>query len=141
MQQMLERLARWEIGTLQHVLSRGMPSLQLCRILASLWSTVRTRLGGLMTLVRGDQVESFSVGRCADACGISPAKVPGAITVAATDSSDGRWDYSNYGTCVDVYAPGVQVRGCASQIQIILSSGVLSSNTSCMPSYNRPAIE
>ncbi len=44
-----------------------------------------------------------------DACGISPAKVPGAITVAATDSSDQRWDYSNYGTCVDVYAPGVQV--------------------------------
>ncbi|BDA42482.1 probable extracellular serine proteinase at N-terminal half [Coccomyxa sp. Obi] len=45
-----------------------------------------------------------------DACGISPAKVPGAITVAATDSSDQRWDYSNYGTCVDLYAPGVQVR-------------------------------
>lgn len=46
----------------------------------------------------------------ADACGISPAKVPGAITVAATDSADGRWAYSNYGACVDVYAPGVQVR-------------------------------
>lgn len=30
--------------------------------------------------------------------------------MAATDSSDGRWDYSNYGSCVDVYAPGVQVR-------------------------------
>jgi subtilisin family serine protease len=46
----------------------------------------------------------------ADACGISPGKVPGAITVAATDSSDVRWDYSNYGPCVDLYAPGVQVR-------------------------------
>ena len=48
--------------------------------------------------------------RAADACGISPAKVPGAITVAATDITDARWSYSNYGTCVDVYAPGVQVR-------------------------------
>jgi hypothetical protein len=46
----------------------------------------------------------------ADACGISPANVPGAITVGATDASDNRWAYSNYGTCVDLYAPGVQAR-------------------------------
>ncbi len=54
----------------------------------------------------------------ADACGISPAKVPGTITVAATDITDARWAYSNYGTCVDVYAPGVQVRAhrCASGV-------------------------
>ncbi len=36
--------------------------------------------------------------------------MPGAITVAATDSKDSRWSFSNYGACVDVYAPGVEVR-------------------------------
>ncbi|CAK0762638.1 hypothetical protein CVIRNUC_002977 [Coccomyxa viridis] len=45
-----------------------------------------------------------------DACSISPANVPGAITVAASDASDNRWGFSNYGACVDLYAPGVEVQ-------------------------------
>ncbi|KAK9817300.1 hypothetical protein WJX72_012366 [[Myrmecia] bisecta] len=44
-----------------------------------------------------------------DACQLSPGRLPAAITVAATDASDARWASSNYGTCVDLYAPGVQV--------------------------------
>jgi subtilisin family serine protease len=45
----------------------------------------------------------------ADACGASPASEPAAITVGATDSSDTRASFSNYGSCVDVFAPGVAV--------------------------------
>ncbi|GAB0490916.1 hypothetical protein MMPV_002157 [Pyropia vietnamensis] len=46
-----------------------------------------------------------------DACNISPARVPEAITVAASDSSDQIASFSNYGrTCVDVIAPGVSIR-------------------------------
>jgi subtilisin family serine protease len=45
----------------------------------------------------------------ADACGTSPARVPEAFTVAASDSSDGFAGFSNFGTCVDVIAPGVDV--------------------------------
>ena len=45
-----------------------------------------------------------------DACTESPARVPQAITVAATDSRDRRPSWSNYGRCVDVFAPGVGVR-------------------------------
>jgi subtilisin family serine protease len=42
----------------------------------------------------------------ADACNYSPASEPSAITVGATGSDDARASYSNYGTCVDLFAPG-----------------------------------
>lgn len=44
-----------------------------------------------------------------DACSTSPARVSKAITVAATDSTDTRASYSNYGSCVDIFAPGSQI--------------------------------
>ena len=44
-----------------------------------------------------------------DACGNSPASVAAAITVGATDSNDQRAYFSDYGTCVDLFAPGVDI--------------------------------
>lgn len=41
-----------------------------------------------------------------DACSSTPALVPAAMTVGATTSSDARATYSNYGSCVDWFAPG-----------------------------------
>ncbi len=41
-----------------------------------------------------------------DACLSSPASAPEAITVGATLSSDAKASYSNFGPCVDVWAPG-----------------------------------
>ncbi|MGB9376204.1 MAG: S8 family peptidase [Mycobacteriales bacterium] len=44
-----------------------------------------------------------------DACSTSPARVAEAITVGATDNTDARASFSNYGTCLDIFAPGVNI--------------------------------
>jgi subtilisin family serine protease len=45
-------------------------------------------------------------GKAQPACNYSPARVPSAITVSATDNTDRKASYANYGTCVDIFAPG-----------------------------------
>jgi subtilisin family serine protease len=45
----------------------------------------------------------------ADACNYSPARTGEAITVGATDSTDARASFSNYGTCLDLFGPGVSI--------------------------------
>lgn len=44
-----------------------------------------------------------------DACGFSPARVPDAMTVGASDRTDAKASFSNYGDCVDWFAPGVDI--------------------------------
>lgn len=41
-----------------------------------------------------------------NACNSSPARTAEAITVGATTRTDARASFSNYGTCVDIFAPG-----------------------------------
>ena len=45
-----------------------------------------------------------------DSCDYSPGSEPSALTVGAIDSRDREADYSNYGKCVDLFAPGDQIR-------------------------------
>ena len=45
----------------------------------------------------------------ANACNYSPARVGAAITVGATTSADARASYSNWGTCLDLFAPGSSI--------------------------------
>jgi subtilisin family serine protease len=45
----------------------------------------------------------------ANACKVSPASAKLAIVVAATDMTDRQASFSNFGTCVDIYAPGVAI--------------------------------
>jgi subtilisin family serine protease len=44
-----------------------------------------------------------------DACNTSPARAASAITVGATTTSDARASYSNFGRCLDLFAPGSSV--------------------------------
>ena len=44
-----------------------------------------------------------------NACTVSPASAPAVITVGATDRFDVRASFSNYGSCLDLFAPGVQI--------------------------------
>lgn len=44
-----------------------------------------------------------------DACQLSPARVPEAITVAASDKNDQIAVFSERGPCVDIIAPGVDI--------------------------------
>ncbi|KAJ3203219.1 subtilisin-like serine protease [Dinochytrium kinnereticum] len=44
-----------------------------------------------------------------NACNVSPARVPTALTVAASDSTDKLASFSNFGSCVDIIAPGVSI--------------------------------
>ena len=47
-----------------------------------------------------------------NACNVSPARVatPGVMTIGATDSRDARASFSNYGACVDWFAPGKGIK-------------------------------
>ena len=45
----------------------------------------------------------------ADACNSSPSGTVEALTVGATDSTDTRASWSNWGSCVDIFAPGVNI--------------------------------
>ena len=44
-----------------------------------------------------------------DACGESPARVPAALTVGASAKTDARASFSNYGSCLDLFAPGDRI--------------------------------
>jgi subtilisin family serine protease len=44
-----------------------------------------------------------------NACNSSPARVPNAITVGSTTNTDARSSFSNFGSCLDIFAPGSSI--------------------------------
>ncbi|MFG1804305.1 S8 family serine peptidase [Micromonospora carbonacea] len=45
----------------------------------------------------------------ASACNVSPASAPTALTVGATLTNDNRASWSNFGPCLDIFAPGERI--------------------------------
>jgi len=79
-------------------------------------------------LKAGDSGVTVVVGAGDDAtnaCSQSPAYVPSAITVAATNEQDELAKFSNYGTCVDILAPGANIKtaGIKSDVSFAVVSG------------------
>jgi subtilisin family serine protease len=61
-----------------------------------------------------------------DACNVSPASTPGAITVGATENeSDEITNFSNRGPCLDIFAPGrnIMSAGSKSPVDVSVLSG------------------
>ena len=75
--------------------------------------------GGVSTALDNAVASSISSGvtyalaagnSTANACNSSPSRVASAITVGATTSTDAKASYSNYGTCLDIFAPGSSIK-------------------------------
>jgi subtilisin family serine protease len=87
---------------------------------AVLPAVANVSIGGTLSQALDDAVEqsvasgvtyTVSAGNNnASACTKSPAHATHAITVAASDDTDTRWSSSNYGGCVDLFAPGYSIR-------------------------------
>ncbi len=61
----------------------------------------------------------------ADACASSPSRITEALVVGATSASDTRASFSNFGTCLDLFAPGVSILSAynGSDTQAAIASG------------------
>lgn len=66
--------------------------------------------GAIKNLIaKGINVVVAAGNSSADACNYSPSRVTDAITVGATSANDARASYSNFGSCLDIFAPGSSI--------------------------------
>ncbi|HEU4884960.1 MAG TPA: S8 family peptidase, partial [Longimicrobium sp.] len=70
-------------------------------------STLNTAVNNLAN--SGVFVSVGAGGENGSACNVSPASAASAMTVAASTSTDAKASYTNYGSCVDIYAPGSSI--------------------------------
>ena len=69
-----------------------------------------TMESALATSFSSGVLYTVAAGNAADnACNYSPAQAPNAITVGASAQADDRALFSNWGSCVDLFAPGYEI--------------------------------
>ncbi len=100
-------------------------------------SVVNLSLGGALdpmldeavvaTSAAGIPVVTAAGNESDDACSSSPADVPSAITVGASGRSDRQAWFTNYGACLDLFAPGDDIRSAGTKTT---SSSLVLSGTS-----------
>lgn len=87
--------------------STSRPAVANLSLGGSFSSTLNAAVAGAVT--KGITMVVAAGNSSANACNASPASEPSAITVGATTSSDAMASYSNYGSCVDIFAPGSSI--------------------------------
>jgi subtilisin family serine protease len=74
------------------------------------WAAASLRWIAVSNSISSGVVYAIAAGNSnRDACKFSPARVSTALNVGATTSSDARASYSNYGKCLDLFAPGSSI--------------------------------
>ena len=86
----------------------GTPGVVNMSLGGGISSTLDAAVEGLVS--RGITVVVAAGNSSADACNTSPARTAGAVTVAASSITDGFAYFSNFGSCVDLVAPGVDIQ-------------------------------
>merc|ERR1719433_1131346 len=99
----------WVLGSLDWILANGpKPAVWSASLGGS--GTSQSVRKGIDEAVAKDVVVVVAAGNSnKNACNYQPAFVPSAITVGSTTSTDSRSSFSNFGTCVDIFAPGSSV--------------------------------
>ena len=87
--------------------STARPAVANMSLGGGLSSSVNSALAGAVN--QGVTMVVAAGNSSANACNYSPASEPSAVTVGATTSGDARASYSNYGSCVDIFAPGSSI--------------------------------
>ena len=85
----------------------GTPAVANMSLGAGASSTLDSAVANLIN--RGITVVVAAGNSSASACNFSPARVPSAITVAASTINDQLASYSNHGSCIDIIAPGSSI--------------------------------
>jgi subtilisin family serine protease len=88
-------------------LNRTNPAVANMSVGGGFSSTLNTAVNNLAN--SGVFISVGAGGENGSACNVSPASAASATTVAASTSTDARASYSNYGSCVDLYAPGSSI--------------------------------
>ena len=100
------------IAGINHVVSKCKAAGSRCVANMSLGDGVDTAANqAVAAAVNAGVVMVVAAGNSnVDACTHSPASEPLAITVGATTETDAWAGFSNFGSCVDVYAPGTNIK-------------------------------
>lgn len=84
-----------------------------------------TAAGVVMVVAAGNEDQ--------DACNVSPASESSAITVGSIDRNDQRSEFSNWGSCVDIFAPGSDIKSSVGGNQGDSATAVMSGTSMASP--------
>jgi len=102
----------WYLSALDWVIVNGLRPAVVSASIGGRGVSKSLRDGITKTVEAGIMVVVSAGNLDIDACGYTPAFVPAAITVGSTTILDARSWFSNYGSCLDVFAPGSAIVSC-----------------------------